>query len=224
MDRMRGFLLLTLLALVGPAAVQAQGVQYVTDSLPLEARTGPSTSHKIVRMLESGTRVTVLEESEGYSRIRTPDGQEVWILSRYLQSSPAAKDRLADAMRELKSLREEKASLSEKLTQARDLGQRTEGALAGARRDTQALSQELASIKQAAASTLATRAANERLTAEVGALKEQLDVLGAETRSLKESREREWFIAGAGVLGVGMLVGLVLPRLGRRRRRSFSQF
>jgi len=221
MDRMRGCLIAVLVVLA-VADVHAQSVRYVTDSLTLEARTGPSTGHRIVRMLESGTRVSVLEEADGYSRARMPDGADVWILSRYLQSEPVASERLAAVTEELESLRAEKVSLTEALGQAREVAEQAEAALGTAQLDNQELRQELASIKQAAASTLATRDENTRLTAEVDTLRQQLDLLGSEARALKEGREREWFIAGAGVLGAGMLLGLLLPKLGRRKRRSWS--
>ena len=64
-----------LLALAASGAT-AQSRQYVTDSLRLEARTGPSTEHRIVQMLDSGTRLEVLEEREGWSRVTLPTGEE----------------------------------------------------------------------------------------------------------------------------------------------------
>ena len=221
MDRMRGLLLAVLLVLA-VGEVRAQSVRYVTDSLTLEARTGPSTGHRIVRMLESGMRVSVQEEADGYSRVRMPDGADVWILSRYLQSEPVASERLAAVTEELESLRADKASFPEDLRQAREKGEQAEAALGTAQLDIQELRQELASIKQAAASALEIRDENARLAAEVDTLRQQLDLLGSEARALKEGREREWFIAGAGVLGAGMVLGLLLPKLGRRKRRSWS--
>ena len=223
MGRRRGYLV-ALLVVAGLADAGAQEVRYVTDSLPLEARSGPSTAHKILLMLESGTRVTVMEEADGYSRVQPPSGPEVWILSRYLQPVASARERLADATKELEGLREEKTSLSAALEQTRNAGAQAESALQTAQSANQALQQELAAIKQAAASTLATRAENARLISELDALRGQLDILSSETRTLKESRQRESFIAGAGVLGAGLLLGLILPRLRGRRRRDRNTF
>jgi SH3 domain protein len=203
-------------------AVQAQTVRYVTDSLRLEARSGPSTSHKILQMLPSGTPVTVLEETDGYNRVRTPEGNEVWILSRYLESTPAAQDRLAEALAELERYRAEKTQLVSSLKETRGAAEEVDAALRTAQSESQELRQELTRIRQAAASALATRAENERLTGTVSTLREQLDTANSEVRFLKEGRERDWFIAGAAVLGVGIVLGLILPRLGRRRRRNWS--
>ncbi|MCC5793378.1 MAG: hypothetical protein JJT85_01425 [Chromatiales bacterium] len=47
---------------------------------------------------------------------------------------------------------------------------------------------------------------------------EQADI--AESRRLDRSR-RQWFVAGAGVMVAGILLGLILPRL-RRRRSAWS--
>ena len=78
--------------------VQAE-TRYVSDRLEITMRSGTSTSHGIVRMLRSGTPVEVLENDKdsGYSRVRISSGKEGWVLTRFLMSGPAARDRLADA-------------------------------------------------------------------------------------------------------------------------------
>ena len=204
--------------------VSAQEVRYVTDALRLEMRTGPDTSFKIVRMLASGSEVTILEEQDGYSQVRTKGGREAWILTRYLQREPAARAQLAEVMFELGTLRAEKANFAHTLGEASGVSERAQATLEEAQRDNEALNTELIQVKEAASSTLATRRENGRLTVELKALKAELDGLATETRALKEGREREWFLAGAGVLGAGIMVGLVAPSLVRRRRRSRSDF
>ena len=59
--------------------------RYVTDRTIVELRRGPSTEYLILRNLEAGERVEVLEQNdEGYSRVRVADqGTEGWILTRF---------------------------------------------------------------------------------------------------------------------------------------------
>ena len=42
----------------------AKNIQYVSDELTIPMRTGPTTSHKILKFLTSGTMVDVLDVSD----------------------------------------------------------------------------------------------------------------------------------------------------------------
>ena len=50
-------------------------------------------------------------------------------------------------------------------------------------------------------------------------LEKELQLIQQENQSLKDRSQREWFIAGAGVLLGGMLLGLIIPKL-RWRKKS----
>ena len=92
---------------------QAQ-TRYVTDRTIVELRRGPSTEYLILRNLEAGEQVEVLEQNEeqGYSRVKVVDqGTEGWILTRFLTAEPIARERLAAAERNLTAARERVATL-----------------------------------------------------------------------------------------------------------------
>ncbi len=210
-------------AVISP--VHAQTVRYVTDSLRLETRQGPSTEHRITRMLSSGARVTVVEEDAdtGYSRIALDDGTNVWILSRFLMPEPAARSQLAQALENFtreREIAEDLASQLETLGKTTSEVEQSRSALAT---DKKILQAELAQIKQAAAQTLAIKARNQNLNERLEALTKDLDAAAQTNRALKERSERDWFIAGAGVLLGGMILGLVVPKIRWKRRRSWGE-
>jgi SH3 domain protein len=207
------------------AHVQAQTVRYVTDSLRLEARRGPSTEHRIIYMLVSGDRVTVLEDEaeSGYSRVVLEDGSEAWILTRFLMDEPAARAQLADSEEKLVREREISRDLAGQLETLSETAGGLEKTSVELERDKKDLQSELSRIKQAAADTLAIKERNEDLHKRVEELTLELEVAEKRTRSLKERAERDWFIAGAGVLLGGMILGLVLPKIRWRRRRSWGE-
>jgi len=205
--------------------MHAQTVRYVTDSLRLETRQGPSTDYRITRMLSTGTRVTVLEEDTemGYSRISLDDGSEVWILSRFLMDEPAARAQLAEAVENSTREREiarDLASQLETLDQTTGEIEQTRNELA---RDKQLLQTEIARVKQAVADPLAIKERNQSLKKQLEALTVDLDAAKQRNRALKESSEKNWFIAGAGVLLGGMILGLVIPKMRWKRRRSWGE-
>ena len=218
---------LAIICLLGVAFghVQAQTVRYVIDTLRLEARQGPSTGHRISHMLSSGERVTVLEEDPetGYSRVALDDGAEVWILTRYLMDDPSARSQLAEAVDNFDREREiarDLASQVETLSQTAEEIEKNRSELA---RDKKLLQTELSQIKQAAADTLSIKERNESLKSQVQALSVDLDAAQQRIRSLKERSERDWFIAGAGVLLGGMILGFVIPKIRWKRRRSWGE-
>ena len=104
MKRILPFILF-IAALGGAWQAQAE-TRYVSDQLEIPMRTGKSTQHRILRMLPSGTPLEVLEldKENGWTRVRTPDGKEGWVLTRLLMDIPAARDRLARAEKRLAEL------------------------------------------------------------------------------------------------------------------------
>ena len=205
--------------------IHAQTVRYVTDSLRLEARQGPSTDHRISHMLSSGTRVMVLQENAetGYSRIALDDGSEVWILSRFLMDEPAARAQLAESMENLTRERDIARDLASQLETMGQTAGEVERSRSELERDKKLLQTELAQIKQAAADTLAIKERNQSLNKQLEALAMDLEATKQGNRALKERSERDWFVAGAGVLLGGMILGLVIPKIRWKRRRGWGE-
>lgn len=57
---------------------------YVSDIKKITMRIAPGAEHKIIRMIESGSALNVLEKSKAWSKVRTKDGKEGWALTRFL--------------------------------------------------------------------------------------------------------------------------------------------
>ena len=203
----------------------AQTVRYVTDSLRLEARQGPGTNFRISKMLSSGARVTVLEEDAetGYSRVALEGGVEAWILTRFLMDEPAASAQLAEAVENSNQEREIARDLASQLQTMDQTASQIEQSRSALEADKKLLQIELAQIKQAAADTLAIKEHNQSLKGQLDALAVDLDATKHQNRALKERSERDWFIAGAGVLLGGMIIGLVIPKIRWKRRRSWGE-
>jgi SH3 domain protein len=200
---------------------QAQ-TRYVTDRTIVELRRGPSTEYLILRNLEAGEQVDVLEQNEeqGYSRVRVADqGTEGWILTRFLTAEPIARERLAVAERTLTGARERVATLeaqNEQLT--RDLAAtRTE--LEQARANHGTASRELADIRTAAANVVEIRDRNTSLQQRLVQRDQEVEQLTADNARLAGRSNQNWFVVGAAVLLAGIVIGLVAPSL-RRKRRS----
>ena len=220
-------ILMTLLILSVCLTGNAQAeTQYVSDRLEITMRSGKSTSHGITRMLRIGTPVEVLEvdAKTGYTKVRVAGGKEGWVLSRFLMKGPAARERLAasekkQAELELENrqmatafngLKEEKESLIQK-GESLELESRKVG-------------QELAEIRRTASSALALDNENKELKGRAIALERKLQALQQENEGLKDRTARDWFMVGAAVVLLGILVGLIIPRIRWRKKTTWDTF
>ena len=84
---------LAILALGHALPGQAAKTRYITDDFEVTMRSGTSISNSIVRMLNSGQPVTVLEEdlASKYSLVEIEDGKTGYVLNRYLVDTVSAK-------------------------------------------------------------------------------------------------------------------------------------
>ena len=213
------------LALVlGLVSTAMAETRYVSDQLEIQMRTGKGTQFRILRMLPSGTALEILDvdQENGYSRVRTPSGVEGWVLSRFLMQGRAARDQLADAEKKLARLELENRKLSASLE---DL-QKTKGSIDTEReqlvKENRKLSQELEEIRRAASSALAIDAENKELKSRIVAYERQAQSLQQENEGLKDRTARDWFMVGAGVVVLGMIIGLIIPRIRWRKKSSWD--
>jgi SH3 domain protein len=210
---------LTLLLLAASGQTQTR---YVSDRTNLELRRGPSTEHLIVRWLEPGKEVHVLEQDQqsGWSRVRVVDqGNEGWILTRFLMDEPSARDRLAAAERDLGVARDRVATLEARSNELGASLGATRTELEETRTSHGTLSQELADLRTDAANVVEIRDQNTRLQQRLIEREREVEDLTADNERLAGRNSQNWFIVGASVLLAGIVIGLVAPTL-RRRRRS----
>jgi SH3 domain protein len=207
------------------AGIALAETNYVSDQLEVTLRSGKSTSHSIIRMLRSGTPVEVLEEDKdsGYTMVRAL-GKEGWVLSRYLMKGPVPRDQLADAEKKLAELELENRKMMTAMQALKEEKTTIQQANSSMDADYRKVSQELAEIKRTASSALAIDSENKDLKSRLVALERNLQTLQQENENLKDRTARDWFMVGAGVVLIGILVGLIIPRIRWRKKSSWDTF
>lgn len=183
----------------------------MTDSLDITLRIGPGNNRKIISMLSTGQPLEVLESEHGWSRVRLlgngqDKNEEGWVLSRFLMTRPPWETRF-------KSLLEEKqveVSRREK-EQERKL-QDTTKALRDLEKQYESLTTDYITVK---ASHLAA-------TSKLETVQKAFEELFEKYNKLKYSEWKNWFATGAGVLFLGLMIGLILGI--KQKKRKFSMF
>ncbi len=219
-------ILLSMTALAMTALAQAQSTRYVTDEFRAALRTGDSNQHRIISFLSSGTRVEVLEQNSdsGFARIRTASGAEGWVLINDLQATPIARERLANAEQEMARQRSTAAQLRE---QNKALGdekaalEKQVAELTGAR---DKLDRDLTQVRHTSANALALDDENTSLRNQLSRLESEHQLLQHENQVLQDRTARDWFIVGAGVVLLGILIGLIIPKIRWQRKSQWNRF
>lgn len=199
---------------------------WVSDQFEITLRSGPSTNNAIQLMVDSGTRLEVLERDDesGYTRVMTQGGTEGWVLTRYLMNEASAREQLQALTSQLTNANTRGSSLDSQLDAIKGEYDAASSQITALERDKAALEEELAEIKRTAANVLAIRDQNTTLMDELAAAQIRADTLEQENRVLTSQTTRYWFVTGAIVLVVGLILGLWLPRINWRRRRRWDRF
>lgn len=219
---MKKLLIFSVLAL-SPLLAAAANYQYVSDKLVITLRTGQGNTYQILKTLETGTRLEVLETTDtGYTRVRTSDGTEGWVRTQYLMDTPTADMQLERVTRQLEQLKEQSDKMRETLSNLQK-----ERAELSAERDqllkTSTEAQEkLSHLNEVAAKPILLDQENRDLQQKNVALEKELQILSQENQVLKDRSEQEWFIAGAGVLLGGLILGLLIPKIRWKKRSSWT--
>jgi SH3 domain protein len=212
---------LPLLLLLGLcAAAQAANVMYVDDKLLVGLR-AEANSGRTITTLETGTRLEVLETSGSYIKVRDPKGNEGWVRDQYLTAQPVARDRLTQAEQRIAALEADKEKLRSQVSGV--ASERTEAVKGRSQleKENQKLQQELAAIRESAANPLKLSNENRMMRDRLATLEAENQRMLTESQNFQDDNKRQWFLTGAGVLTGGILIGLIAPRL-RRRRSSWS--
>lgn len=204
-----------------PLTVQAK-TQYVSDHLVITVRTGQGIQFQIIKTLESGEHVKVLEVTDtGYTRIETSDGQEGWVRSQYLADEPVASERLAKTEAKLLKTQEALKTVTENfaaISKEHKILSQQQSSLST---DKNQLESDLAHLNEIAKKPIILDKQNRILQERNVTLEKDLQRLNQENHSLKDRSQREWFIVGALVLFVGLVLGLIIPKLRSRKTNSW---
>ncbi|MEX0373708.1 TIGR04211 family SH3 domain-containing protein [Spiribacter roseus] len=205
-------------AIAGSGMALAQTTAYVTDALEITLRSGQGNDYRILRLLESGEQLEVLQRGETWTRVRAGN-DEGWVRSVYLDAEPGAAARLEQAVSQRDALRDENRDLSEQVAALESQVENLSSENERLREDNQRMTERL----QEADEGLQLADENQALRKEVLDLERQVNDLSREANRAADQESRDWFIAGAGVIVFGMLLGILVTRIRWRRRSNWSE-
>ncbi|CAI9392906.1 TPA: SH3 domain-containing protein [Citrobacter amalonaticus] len=197
--RLIGFMLL---ALSATAVSHAEEKRYVSDELNTWVRSGPGDNYRLVGTVNAGEEVILLQTdaSTNYAQVKDSTGRTAWIPMKELNSTPSLRTRVPDLENQVKTLTDKLNNIDTTWNQrTADMQQKvsqSDSVINGLKEENQKLKNELIVAQK-----------------KVSAANLQLD-------DKQRTIIMQWFMYGGGVLGLGLLLGLILPHMIPSRKRK----
>lgn len=187
-------------------------------------RSGPSNKNKIIKILESGDRMDIIQADVGnnHSEVRIADGTTGYVLKRYITDTPSAKSRVASLESKLAQLRAKPGELQALLATAQEDNQSLIEQNTGLTAKLRTTTEELDNIKRVSSDAVNIANRNTKLEGEVQQLLLQLDDIRIQNKGLKDQSAQRWFLLGGGAILFGLFLGWLLSISKRTRRQSWG--
>jgi SH3 domain protein len=205
--------------IIFPALSVQAGSMYVTDILKVTLRTGPSIDNKIIKLIESGQKVEVVEPGQEWSLVRIFDGQEGWILNRYLIPNETNKLNLERLDAEHSNLKTKFKTIYEENSKLKTENKKLSSAFAATEKALTQVRNDYESLKASSAEFLTLKSNFKKTSTKLSEQTKRADELEETVEKLTFSNYISWFLAGSGVLFVGFILGFSTKR--QRRQSSF---
>ena len=191
---------------------------YVQPSSEVVVRRGQGTDFKIIAMVKDGTRVVLLEDGTDYSRVRLPNNKEGWMLTRFLSEQPPLQEVVASLRNKAEELTRSRDEAVQKFEAITTVLSTTEKQLQViiAERD-QALT-NYQELQESTADTMKIMQLQKKTALENTTIIEKLKEVESRNKNLEKDSTVKWFLAGGGVLLLGMLLGASSNK--SRRKKS----
>jgi len=216
---MKQYKILPLVFLFLTTMVSADAIVYITDQVDIPIRSDKAFGDNIIRSLPSGTELSILQitDDNAWAQIKYEDTVG-WIIASYLSKDPPAREELKKLKRTynankllISKFQGEKEELENQLVSLKqeNINLVVESAKSQS---------EKAHIEQIYQDALKLEHENERLIQETLQLKTELQLAENNSQIEKDTSQRNWFIVGALVLLIGIVIGYIVPGLVKRRR------
>lgn len=208
--------------------------RYVSDRLIISVRDGQNMNAAVLGYIETAAPVDILEEKEDFLRIRTEDGLEGWVRAQYIVSEKPKvliienlNNEITESNKEIETFKNKQDSASNTLSKTKKIYQEKIEELneevninqkfaAKAKSDFIQLNKKYTNLLKHSKNTEELIQAVEKLKKLNAELNTEVKSLGKDRINPLKSNRLQSFIAGAGVL----LFGFILGGSAKKKRKS----
>jgi SH3 domain protein len=201
----------------------AQAESAWIQGMPVPVRSSAEAG-EILQLMPHGSAVEVLERKDVYTRIKTNTGIEGWVRAAYLSTSDVS---TAGLSAQIEGLQQEAAQrevetnrLREDLRSKQQQTLAIEAELAEVRASDKRAREEYQRLEQDSKDTITLRKQIEELQSRVLGREREIQTLQQEIERIEDRSGRDWFLIGALVVLIGVVVGLLIGRMGGGRKTN----
>jgi SH3 domain protein len=196
---------------------------YISDVQFVAIREGLDNSTRAVeRGLKSGTPLDVIEQNDGYTKVRTPSGNEGWVADYFLSEDMVTRDQLDTLRARLSKSTESRTEIVDTLKLSQQKIQELSNINTSLNDENESLKQQLQTAAELSEKARAIVSQNDDVSYQIESLKQQASTAVAQSEKLQDTTEQKWFMLGAVTLFGGLLLGALLPLLRRKKNSTGS--
>ncbi|MDP5254510.1 MULTISPECIES: TIGR04211 family SH3 domain-containing protein [unclassified Vibrio] len=200
MKKLIGMILLSMLAI--PAALAQD--YYISDDLFTYMHSGPTNNYRIIGSVNAGEKVQLISSNKetGFTQIVDGKGRKGWVQSKFISGNESIAIRLPRVEKELEKVKSQLANAR------KNADVEKAGLVESLDTRNQQISELETKFNEINQQLIAAQSDNRQLRARLDTQKDDLLL--------------KYFTYGGGVAGGGLLLGLILPHLIPRRKKSPS--
>lgn len=193
---------------------------YVSDVQFVAIRQGQDNNTPAVeRGIKSGTPLEVLDQNNGYTKVKTPSGNVGWVADYFLSDDQVTREKVIQLQEQLTKLSQSKVDLNKQYSDSQQKVATLTKEVADLEQDKNQLTQQLTETKSLTAKAEAIVEKNDNVAYKLETLKQQLAAAQAQANMVQDTNQQKWFAIGAGTLIGGVIIGILIP-LTRRKKTS----
>ena len=208
---MKRFTFVIVCLILLPTSVWAEEYLYVTDSLKATFRTGPGNDHKILRMVSSGEKLTVIEAQDAWTKVQLPNGVEGWMLNQWLTKEVPKGIQLEALQKKYENLLMQHSKLKQDCEILKQENNALQSDLSICKQKENDVNKEYEELKAGSGQFL-------ELKEKYSKTKTTLEAKMIECDTLNDQLTQKWIfwtVTGAGIL----LIGIIMGSSSKRKRR-----
>lgn len=198
-------------------SVSEAETMYVTEIMTITMRTGPGTQNKILAILKSGEEIEILNQGEGWSKIRRMNGEEGWVLTRYLTLQTPTRPMLESLQHKYDRLVEKYRISDQESARLKTENRQLKAELDENINKLAEMSSLYETLKTESSDFISVKTELEKTSKALNDVKQNEKQLENMVVKLRNNQILKGIMLGAGILLLGILLGSISKR---QRRRS----
>ncbi len=215
---MKKIVLITLLPAIWFSVIAQAETRYISGVIEITLRTGPGTDHRVLEMVKTGQEVTILStDNQDWTLVEMPSGKQGWVMSRFITTEKPHTVALPDTSEQNEKLSRQVTELLEENKNLKLDYKRVQGEIADTRKALTSLNRSYETLKQETDEMVGIKAKYNESAANLTKQNKRNNEMKIELDKLRSYQNIKLFLSGAGVLLIGILLGLSVKK---QRRKS----